>query len=231
MADNPVFTFWEGPLPEYIKVCMETWKFPYVVLNYINLHEYTDFNVKKAKRFSMPQFADCVRVHVLRDNGGYWLDADTVMLSSELPTVDVLGNPKDRSHTIGYLHTEKDSDMYCRWAEYQDTIISNPNSPYSWDILGNAFTNKYIWEHRNITIDSVLPMHPEEVLIQGDTKRINKYKQFYFNEHYGISDLPETAMLMLHNSWTPLWYKNLNRYKLLKSDCTLSNILRELVGG
>jgi hypothetical protein len=231
MTGDTVFTFWEGTMPEYIKACMGTWQFPYVVLNYENLHEYTDFNIKKAKRFSLPQFADCVRVHVLRDNGGYWLDTDTIMLSQELPTADVLGNPTDRSHTIGYLHTEAGSDMYCKWASYQDTIISNPNSPYSWDIMGNAFTNKYVWEHRNVIVESVMPMHPEEVMISGDAKRKDKYKQFYFKENYSLSDLPETPMLMLHNSWTPIEFRTLNRYKLMSRDCTLSNILREVTGG
>lgn len=69
-----IFTFWEGKMPEYIRLCMRTWKFQYTVLNYDNLKEFTDFDIENTKRFTLPQIADAVRVHVLRDNGGYWLE-------------------------------------------------------------------------------------------------------------------------------------------------------------
>ena len=49
-----VFTFWEGPMPGYIRLCMDTWKVPYTLLNYDNLNEYTHFNIEKAKRFTLP---------------------------------------------------------------------------------------------------------------------------------------------------------------------------------
>ena len=224
-----IFTFWEGELPEYIKLCMSTWKFPYTLLNYSNLQDYTDFDIKRAKRFSLPQIADCVRVHVLRDNGGYWFDTDTIMINQKLPEANVLGDPKDRSHTIGYLRTEKDSDMYCKWAEYQDKVIADPNSTYHWSVMGNAFTDKYVWEHRDIIVDSVMPMHPEEVMAIEDVSHKKKYKKFYFEEQYSLKDLPKTNMLMLHNSWTPMWYKLLKKDDILSNTCTLSNILREVL--
>lgn len=227
--DKQIFTFWEGDLPEYVKLCMSTWKFPYTLLNYSNLKDYTDFDIKRAQRFSLPQIADCVRVHVLRDNGGYWLDADTIMINRELPEADMLGDPKDRSHAIGYLRTEKGSDMYCKWAEYQDKVIANPDSTYHWSVMGNAFTNKYVLEHRDVIIDPVKPMQPEGLMITEDISRKEKYKKFYFKEQYSLKDLPETSMLMLHNSWTPIWYKPLKKDAILSSTCTLSNILREVL--
>ena len=72
-----VYTFWEGEMPDYIKLCMYTWHFPVTILNYDNLNNYTDLQItSQLERFTLPQIADCVRVHVLRDQGGYWLDAD-----------------------------------------------------------------------------------------------------------------------------------------------------------
>ena len=49
----------------------------------------------------------------------------------------------------------------------------------------------------------------------------------YFKENYKLSDLRQTDMLMLHNSWTPEWFKYASRDKILNTECTLSNILRE----
>ena len=39
---NKVFTFWEGEMPAYIKLCMKSWDFPFVLLNYDNVNEYTN---------------------------------------------------------------------------------------------------------------------------------------------------------------------------------------------
>lgn len=59
--DKQIFTFWEGELPEYIKLCMSTWKFPYTVLNYNNLSQYTDLAVSNnLKKYTLAQISDCV---------------------------------------------------------------------------------------------------------------------------------------------------------------------------
>ena len=80
-----IFTFWEGPLPAYIRLCLQTWKFPFTVLNYSNLRQYTDLPAdNRLKRFTLPQIADCVRVHVLRDQGGYPNSID-VHITDKLP--------------------------------------------------------------------------------------------------------------------------------------------------
>ena len=97
-----VFTFWEGKMPDYIKLCMKTWKFDYVLLNYENLMDYTVFEIEKTKRFTLPQMSDAVRVHVLRDQGGIWLDADTIMLTDQLPEENMVGIPEERAAHCGY---------------------------------------------------------------------------------------------------------------------------------
>lgn len=225
MAEQ-IFTFWEGEMPAYIKLCIQTWRFPYTLLTYDNLHEYTSFDISGAKRFTLPQIADCVRVHVLRDNGGYWLDTDTIMLRDSLPTANMIGNIESRSTTIGFLHTQANSDMYKKWAEYQDGVIANPNSKTRWDIMGNAFVDNYIQSHLGITIEDTNKYHPE-YSIEGHISNQLKYKKYYFET--SNTNIPDTDMLMLHNSWTPAWYKKLNREEVLKYSCTLSNILRGLL--
>lgn len=224
-----IFTFWEGKMPDYIRMCLETWKLPYTILTYDNLKEYTDFDIESAKRFTLPQIADAVRVHVLRDNGGYWLDADTIMIGDELPEETIMGNPSIRLNTIGFLHAKKPhEDMFDEWAAYQDRAIANPAYDTRWDILGNRFTDPYLIEHREIPIASVRDRWAETYMIP-DCKRLYAYQQFYFNEKYHLSDLRETDMLMLHNSWTPDWYKKLTRGQVLKSNCTMSNVLQEVL--
>ena len=219
-----IFTFWEGTMPAYIQLCMETWDVPHVVLNYSNLHFYTDLPVDdRLKRFSLAQIADVVRVHVLRDQGGYWLDADTILTTDKLPDGMITGDPIKKTNTIGFLHTEPCSEMFTEWAAYQDHVIADPNASHHWSVMGNRFTDPYLKTH-DVPIVTVWPYWPETA--GQDIKRYEKYISFYFYESHKI-DMPD--MLMLHNSWTPQWYKNKTREQVLEHDSTLSNILREVL--
>lgn len=226
-----IFTFWEGDMPEYIKLCLDSWKFPYTMLNYDNLLEYTDIDIERIKRFSLPIIADCVRVHVLRDNGGYWLDADTISITGKLPLESMIGSAIERTNTIGFLHTQRGSEMYQEWAAFQDERIANANPPYRWSLMGNDFTDEYVKQHEDVTIFPVNNAWPETYMIKTGMARSQKYGTFYFDCDYHLSDLRFTDMLMLHNSWTPGWYKLLSREKVLETRCTLSNILKEVVCG
>ena len=227
MADQ-VFTFWEGPKPAYIDLCLKTWKFPYTVLNYDNLSKYTDFDAHKADKFTLPQIADCVRVHVLRDRGGCWLDADTIMLDDQLPAATILGNADTRFNTIGFLRTDECSDMFVDWAKYQDSVLNQKNPSHHWSIMGNAFTDPYLKEHAEIHIGSIDKCWAELNLVESLSRR-DKYKVFYFEKKRHLADISDTNMLMLHNSWTPEWYKKLSTHEVLAQTCTMSNILREVL--
>ena len=226
-----VFTFWEGEKPAYIDLCMSTWKFPYVVLTYDNINEYTDISVDdKLKRFPLPMIADVVRAHVLRDQGGYWLDTDTVMISDELPTDNIKGYPVTRDHTWGYLYAEQPNmDFYDGWARYQDHIIEDFTGFPEWSLLSKDFTDPYIKSETNLRISPIDTSWPETYMIVDDIPRYEKYRQLYFGTSYQLSDLRKTDMLMLHNSWTPEWYKKLSKREALQQTCTLSNILRDLL--
>lgn len=228
--DKLIFTFWEGEMPDYIKLCMRTWRFPYIILNYKNLNEYTNLRVNNLlTRFALPKVADCVRAHVLRDQGGYWLDTDTIMINDKLPDTTVIGYPEIRSNSIGYLYAkEPHMDMFEKWSAFQDKILANPNATEThWSSLSNDFTDPYVKEHKDITISDIRNCWPETYMIPGNIHRQYKYEEFYFDKSYHLSDIHETDMLMLHNSWTPDWYKKLSAEEVLRRNCTLSNILMD----
>lgn len=227
--EEKIFTFWEGNKPSYIDLCMETWKRPYILLNYKNLNDYTDLPIDKIKRFSLPQIADIVRVHVLRDHGGYWLDTDTIMISGNLPKENMIGDPEKRSNTIGLLYTEANTEMYKEWALFQDKIINSKDTPKHWSTMGNDFTNSYVKEHPEISIHQVTEYWPETYMITKDVGRWEKYREFYFKSNFKLENLKYKDLLMLHNSWTPQEYKNLSKEEVLKNNCTLSNILRSVL--
>ena len=224
-----IFTFWEGKMPEYIELCLYTWRFPFTILNYNNLHNYADLPIESMKRFSLAQQADCVRVHVLRDQGGYWLDADTIMLSDRLPDGTITGDPDTCTNTIGFLHTHPHSEFFTAWAAYQDGVLADPNASHHWSVMGNRFTDSYLKYHDEQIVD-VRKFWPETYMIKSGT-RYNKYLKFYFERSYRLSDIEPADMIMLHNSWTPAWYKGLPAAGIYARDCTLSNFLQEVTKG
>lgn len=224
-----LYAFWEGDMPAYIELCMQTWKRPYILLNYENLHEYTDVDVQRIKRFTLPQIADIVRVHVLRDQGGYWLDTDTIMVTGELPDTDLVGYHEGRTSSAGLLWSEPHSKMFEEWARYQDEIIHGYDTPTYWGTFVNQFSDPYVKEHGEIRIHPITNYWPETYMVTDRIPRYQKYWKFYFEQSHHLSDIHPTHLLMLHNSWTPEWYKDLTADGVLRANCTLSNILRELL--
>lgn len=223
-----IFTFWEGKMPAYIELCLATWKHPFVVLNYKNLNKYTDLDIETVRRFTLPQIADAVRVHVLRDQGGYWLDADTIMITGKLPEGPMVGDPVKRTNSIGLLRAAAPGlQMFKEWAKYQDAVINSLETPRLWSVMGNSFTDIYAKSHPELEIHPIELFYPEVYIINGEESRFAKYNRFYFESSYHLKDLRETDLLMLHNSWTPGWYKELGKLEILAHGCTMSNILRE----
>lgn len=215
-----IFTFWEGQMPEYIRKCLDTWKADFTLLNYRNVSQYTELPIDAIRNYTLPQIADIVRVHVLRDNGGYWLDADTIMLTDRLPDADILGDPHTRMNTIGYLHTERHSEFFTEWARYQDDAIRIGGTTY-WGTFGNQFTDTYLKNHHKVKMLPIEEHWPEVYMIDGNKERMQKYREFYFEKNYHLADIRTTDLLMLHNSWTPQNY-NMNQ------DCTMTNFLKEI---
>ena len=226
-----VFTFWEGPMPDYIKLCMKTWTINPIILNYKNLNDWTDLPISKLKTFTLPQISDAVRAHVLRDHvGSYWLDTDTIFLNDKLIDENIIGDPVTRTHSTGVSHSTPDTiEFFKEWSDYQDKVINNPKHSNHWSVLVNMFTDTYVPDHKEVKIYDISVCRPELYIINSGSSS-SKYKEFYFDtkHSYKLSDIkPDTDFLVLHNSWTPAWYKQLSESEVLQHGCTLSNILKE----
>lgn len=227
-----IFTFWEGTMLDYIKLCMKTWKVSPIILNFQNLNDWTNLPVDKLKTFTLPQVSDAVRAHVLRDHvGSYWLDTDTIFLTDKLIDENVIGDPVARTHSTGVSHSTKESiEFFKAWSEYQDKVIDNPNHSKHWSVLVNMFTDTYVPYHKEVKIYDISICRPELYMIPSGSSS-SKYREFYFGKkNYTLSDIKQnTDFLVLHNSWTLDWYKSLSETEVLQTNCTLSNILKELL--
>lgn len=246
-----VYTFWEPreSIPYYLRLCMETWKkflpnATIVLLDYKNIGELLDvrelgLNLFGDRRFSPMHISDALRVALLAKRGGVWLDIDTIILSSD---AEKYFFPDEKHRTIffgdtngagcytAFINTPPAAFCMTLWREFNSEKLWNLNASTAveWDFFSNAFINDYIQhfpdEIKILDNRSVMPEIPSGVVSTAEA-----YVKYYFLENFHLADV-ESKLLLLHNSWTPPFFKRLPPNDLFRLDCTLINILAEALG-
>jgi Capsular polysaccharide synthesis protein len=97
-----IFSFWEpqeGMTP-YLELCKKTWerhlpKYNIIFLDYSNIADYIpvysfDIEAIKQAKFMLPVQKDAIMAAVLREHGGIFMDADTIVLRDISPVVSKL---------------------------------------------------------------------------------------------------------------------------------------------
>ncbi|EJA8820402.1 hypothetical protein MUV49_001615 [Campylobacter coli] len=246
-------------MPGYVKLCIETWKvffsdYRVVILDYSNLHNFLPkdfYDESLYENFSLPKQANAIRAAVLYLYGGIWLDADTIITSSKIKYF--FENPSNfsifSSH-IGVLKAKKGSIICFNWfQECQKRILNYRKIKESngdlrqfeaYYYLGNGPLNPNIETFKNNKNEVVIFNRVKNKVIMEAfwrTKDENKegnaivnYQEFYFLNDYSDFVLEnEAGLLMLHNSWTPYSYKNLNIEDFLICKNTLSGIFLKIL--
>ena len=86
-----LWLYWEGKMPEYIKLCLKTiyhhnnQDFNIKLLNQNTIHHYLKSIHPKIDSLPIPQKTDYYRIKLLNHFGGIWCDADTIALKSFYP--------------------------------------------------------------------------------------------------------------------------------------------------
>lgn len=81
-----IWAYWDGDVPPLVAKCIESWKlhnptYKIILLNKGNLSTYlpdVDFASMRHVHDSVQRFSDFVRVHVLAQHGGIWIDGSTI---------------------------------------------------------------------------------------------------------------------------------------------------------
>ncbi|EHP5804813.1 hypothetical protein KMX90_001693 [Campylobacter coli] len=256
--DKTIWTFWEpkDKMPGYVKLCIETWKvffsdYRVVILDYSNLHNFLPkdfYDESLYENFSLPKQADAIRAAVLYLYGGIWLDADTIITSSKIKYF--FENPSNFSIFSSHLKQKKVLSICFNWfQECQKRILNYRKIKESngdlrqfeaYYYLGNGPLNPNIETFKNNKNEVVIFNRVKNKVIMEAfwrTKDENKegnaivnYQEFYFLNDYSDFVLEnEAGLLMLHNSWTPYSYKNLNIEDFLICKNTLSGIFLKIL--
>lgn len=154
--DKVIFTFWEprrNTIP-FIELCKKTWgknlpDYEVVVLNYSNLYTYINkdiYDLSLLKKLILPIQKDAVMVAVLKEHGGIFMDADTLVLKDITPLVNKLYNTEVIMFNmhLAFVAAHANSLVLTLWLRgIQEKLrksFENPNAQdeLRWDFLGNS---------------------------------------------------------------------------------------------
>ena len=252
-----IFTFWEPKekIPGYLKLCIRTWKkfLPEYNINIMNFKSTKDyigeymFSRIISKNLPLSIQADAIRVALLNQSGGIWMDPDTIITNSDfLKTLEnyelVMIGEKKMQH-IGFIIASNNSDIINNWLKeilkkvkiYNQFNNKNINIGIKWSFLGNMIVDKLL---QNSTDKKFFRLDRNKIFAFPEVKffensKLNmkqRYIKLYFSNGEPKIILEKVkGLIMLHNSWTPIKYKKLTETKFLKENILLSKLLSKIL--
>lgn len=262
-----IFTFWEPSqsMPPYIKLCLQTWEkfcpeYEIVIIDYSTLDKWLSkdfFDEILYSDFSLPKQADAIRCAILYKYGGIWLDADTIITSSDIRKIfDIKADIVMIGTHVAFIKSEgggnyvlyswlKDIKKALKFYKIQkygkNTLIKTlqrflypklAKKLDEWDYLGNSLLNKYLktkYGYFRIDRDKINAF-PENKHILDSKNCIRNYQSFYFENDFCVEAMRETqGIILLHNSWTPQDFLTMSEKEFLAQNNTIANLLKTIL--
>lgn len=243
---------WKKYLPEYKIVLLD-----YANLSEYLAQELIDKILYK--QMSLPKQADCIRAALLDQYGGIWLDADTIILNdnvldmAENSVVKMIGTDAGVHGAFIYAASPKANLIstwleeiishvakYRKWAGswlWKHLCRKEYKRVMRWDYFLNAIINpllhKYSEAELYVIDRDIIGAFPE-LKFANAKDAVSAYKDFYFNPNFKMSpdDIKKVAnggIILLHNSWTPEFYKKMSREEFLAQDIVMARLLAALL--
>jgi len=159
-----IWTYWddENKIPKTVKMCMEGWKkynpnYKITLLTKKNFYNYVKIpkNILSHPRFNdMPQrFADLIRLWVLTEHGGVWIDSSIILRKS----LDFL-IPKDIEYYGYYIDSMTKNKKYPVIENWFFACVKNSKFMRLWrdefsSIVKYPSTEKYIESRKKMGVD------------------------------------------------------------------------------
>jgi hypothetical protein len=195
---NIIWAFWDGPPPDIVNRCMQSWKYynpdyKIILLNKQNLSRYipnVDIAALRHANESHTRFSDFVRLHVLAKHGGIYIDASIICHKpfSWLHAVQ----KKKQVDFIGYYLNGFTEPAY----KAHSPVVEN------WFFAATP--------HSKFVKDWLL-----EFMRTNDYKTIDQYLQNVYNEEkVSIQKIEGPDYLAMHVAAQKIFQKNTNQYNV-----------------
>lgn len=142
-----IWIYWEGEKSETVEYCKEkifalNKKYKINIISKENLIDFIDSNWVQSintKKLTSQQRSDLIRLKLLTENGGIWIDASTILYKSIDWIFDLL--QQDRTNSFGFYRKNNTTNIKCPIIESW-LLAAEKNDPFfqSWlDELTAAF--------------------------------------------------------------------------------------------
>ena len=243
---------WKRFLPEYKIILLDFQKAKYY------LGEQMFNNIIDSNLSIMVQ-TDAIRVAMLKKFGGIWMDADTIVTNGNfiksLKNNDLVMiiNKKTFFAFIAFIFASKNSIILKEWlkiiiskVKYSKDIHLNQNNKSiawlnslgevnSWYYLGNGIIdnliiNKTKKDFLGIDYQKILVFPEDKYIRNSSFIDIQRYNLFFYKKGnpQKVLDISKD-LVFLHNSWTPLKYKQMSEKEFLHQDILLSKLFAKLL--
>ena len=193
-ADLPIWLYWEGDLPDWIRECQKT-----VFAHGTNVQLLTPESFREMRNTDLDirledlciaHRADFIRAFLLARHGGLWIDSDCVVIKSLKPLMDALNNYdflgyRERSGEVtnNLMGASKNSIIAANYYNLVCSILRD-NKPIEWLTLGSKALTSTLNESSaswcELTVEQIQPVcwsKPEEFL----QERTDEEHQYFIN--------------------------------------------------
>jgi hypothetical protein len=154
--EKRIFSFWEpeGSMTPYLKLCRRTWErnlpdYEIIFLHYSNIGLYLlegTYDMTVLRRLTPMMQKDAIMVAVLKEHGGVFMDADTLVTRDIAPLVRMLTDAEIVmfSTHLGFLAARPGSRILTLWYKGIQKKLSclrevrNVAPQLQWDFVGNS---------------------------------------------------------------------------------------------
>lgn len=235
-----VFSYWEGSMPDYIGLCHDTLKrvndgvvhTPETIRQSGLLDKYIDDPYFQA--MCPAHRADIIRIKLLEEQGGCWVDSDFISLNSLEPLVEFATRKNALLYyrdswvaTNGILIAPPRHMMVTEWSRKIDAVFANLKRHNQKEIPWTSFGADQL----KVVIGNALESHFD---LGWDRVQLVPYAEtgrFFITENVRDHSWPAAYGYMLFNSTgIPAWFKNLSRESILSGKWMISHLFRVALG-
>lgn len=224
------------------------------IINHSNIATYLApyYDVHALSRFGFSKQGDALEAALLMERGGVCLDLDTILVNNGCfgflhaghgaDTFRIFGDSERGSMHCAVVSSSPGGSVVTEWTKECSRRIVADSEPVDWSYLANGIvepiyrrykgTDAFIIEELSDTQAVVETWHGADL----GQNAMERYQRFWFEDStvVDINAAAEKAvqipggLVLLHNSWTPQWFYQLDMSSVLASDTVMGKVLQQV---
>ena len=233
-----IWLYWENKAskkkPEYLDMCLETFyknlkDYEIVILNPNNLDKYlTNINPNVHKIKQLAHKADYIRMLATYQHGGFWFDADTIILDD----IDLWNNRLKNKDLVWYgmnaYGVNKNNQFIKNVLDKIETKLNNTKTyKFGWKEIGQNIIDPELEKYKKNNPNNFHILSRDEVFfipfnLDNDKTGSISNNPSVFNEKYKKTQ----KIIMLHNQLYPDKFKKMSKEAILNSDLNIGKFFK-----